>query len=223
MEFKILNSQFKTSLVSFLFIFAFQFYILHFSFLIFPSPVFAQTGTTVPAPPSGIPGGVPGGVPGDAPTSPEDEITEDRDFGSGDNTLETSGGESGGFIDESGGQAGLSPTQYSSQYQGQFFSRITTAREGFAALSNFMLSFLGAVAIVFIIWGGFLYITASGDQAKLDKAKKVLWGTVMSMIIVFGIYALVATLLNIGAALNPGVGVGPLQTGPGGTTLRVPF
>jgi len=201
MEFKILNSQFKTSLVSFLFIFAFQFYILHFTFLIFPSPVFAQTGTTVPAPPSGIPGGVPGGVPGDAPTSPEDEITEDRDFGSGDNTLETSGGESGGFIDESGGQAGLSPTQYSSQYQG----------------------FLGAVAIVFIIWGGFLYITASGDQAKLDKAKKVLWGTVMSMIIVFGIYALVATLLNIGAALNPGVGVGPLQTGPGGTTLRVPF
>src|SRR3972149_1259304 len=77
--------------------------------------VFAGTGALVPAPPVG--------VPGDTEVSPEDEITEDRDFGSGDNTLESRGGESGGFFDERGGEAGLRPPQNRSPYQGQVFSR----------------------------------------------------------------------------------------------------
>ncbi len=187
-------------------------------------PVFAQTGTTVPPPPTGVPGiTAPTGSP--TPTAGGNEVTtsEDGEFRGTTDGGAGAGGASGGFIDTSRGQAGLDPNQYAGQYQGQFFSRITTARDAFAQVSNFMLSFLGAVAIMFIIWGGFLYITASGDQGKLDKAKKVIWGTVMSIIIVFGIYALISTLFNIGAAVNPGVGVGPLQTGPGGTTLRVPF
>lgn len=191
--------------------------IMIFVMVAYTVPVFAGTGTgaIVPEPPSGLPNT-------DTSSPAAGETTPDRDYGTGENTTGTSGG-AGSFINTSQGQAELNPTQYADQYQGQFFSRITTAREIFAQLTNFFLSFLGAIAIIFIIYGGFLYITASGDQAKSDKARKVLWGTVMGIIIVFAVYALVSTLLNIGAAVNPGVGVGPLQVGPGGTTLRVPF
>ncbi len=78
------------------------------------------------------------------------------------------------------------------------------------------------VAIMFLIYAGFVYITANGEQAKIDKAKKLIWGTIIGILIIFSVYAVVATLLNISAAVNPGLNIGPLNVGPGGTTLRLP-
>ena len=39
---------------------------------------------------------------------------------------------------------------------------------------NFFLYFLGLVATVFVIYGGFLYITSQGDDGNVEKAKKIL-------------------------------------------------
>ena len=35
------------------------------------------------------------------------------------------------------------------------------------------LSFLGIIAVLIIMYGGWLWMTANGDAAKIDKAKKV--------------------------------------------------
>ncbi len=128
----------------------------------------------------------------------------------------------GGFINDSRGVPTLDPQQYVNAYQGTSFSRLTSTRDAFGFLTSFALSFIGMVAIMFLIYAGFVYITANGEQAKIDKAKKLIWGTVIGILIVFSVYAIVATLLNISAAVNPGLNIGPLNVGPGGTTLRLP-
>ncbi len=128
----------------------------------------------------------------------------------------------GGFINDTRGIPTLDPTQYINYYQGSSFSRLTSSRDAFGFLTSFALSFIGMVAIIFLIYAGFVYITANGEQAKIDKAKKLIWGTIIGILIIFSVYATVATLLNISAAVNPGVNIGPLNVGPGGTTLRLP-
>lgn len=128
----------------------------------------------------------------------------------------------GGFINDSRGVPTLDPQQYVNAYQGASFSRLTSTRDAFGFLTSFALSFIGMVAIMFLIYAGFVYITANGEQAKIDKAKKLIWGTIIGILIVFSVYALIATLLNISAAVNPGLNIGPLNVGPGGTTLRLP-
>lgn len=128
----------------------------------------------------------------------------------------------GGFVNDSRGLPALDPQQYVNAYQGTAFSRLTSTRDAFGFLTSFALSFIGMVAIMFLIYAGFVYITANGEQAKIDKAKKLIWGTIIGILIVFSVYAVVATLLNISAAVNPGLNIGPLNVGPGGTTLRLP-
>lgn len=133
----------------------------------------------------------------------------------------------GGLLNTSAGTPTLDPAQYGSQYQGANLSRATTIQGGFGAITGFILSFLGFAAIIFVMYGGFLYITANGEQAKFDKAKKIIWQSIVAMLIIFGVYAVVNTVLDVGSAVNSNfrMSLGPveLQNGPGGGTLQIPF
>lgn len=59
---------------------------------------------------------------------------------------------------------------------------------------NFFLYFLGLVAVIMIIYGGFLYITSQGEDT--EKAKKVLMYSAIGIIIVLVSFALVNTILT---------------------------
>ncbi len=46
---------------------------------------------------------------------------------------------------------------------------------------------IGAVVVVFfIIYSGYLFVTAGGDQKKLDSAKKTFWGVVIGTAVLLG-------------------------------------
>ena len=125
-----------------------------------------------------------------------------------------------GFINTSKGLPIADPSQYADQYRGATFSHVTSTRDLFGQLTAFALSFVGMVGIILLIYAGFVYITANGEQSKIDKAKKLIWGTVVGLIIVFAVYATVSSVLGLSNAINTGLRVGPLEVGPGGTTLR---
>lgn len=55
---------------------------------------------------------------------------------------------------------------------------------------NFFLSFLGVVALVLIIYGGFLWMTARGDTEQVKKARDLLVQAVIGLIIILSAYAL---------------------------------
>ncbi|MBU2524777.1 pilin [Patescibacteria group bacterium] len=61
---------------------------------------------------------------------------------------------------------------------------------------SFLLGFLGLVAVIMIIYGGILYVTAGGNEENATKGKKILMYAVVGIVIIFISYALVNTLLG---------------------------
>jgi len=75
-------------------------------------------------------------------------------------------------------------------------TKATSAREFVLNVTNFALSFLGLLAVVIIIYGGFLYITAGGEEDKSGKGKKAIMYAVIGIIVVLSSYAIVNTLIG---------------------------
>ena len=48
---------------------------------------------------------------------------------------------------------------------------------------NFFLTFLGLIAVVMIIYGGFLYVSAAGNQEKIESAKKIIMYAVNGIVV----------------------------------------
>lgn len=67
---------------------------------------------------------------------------------------------------------------------------------------NFILYFLGLVATIMVIYGGFLYITSGGDDT--EKAKKVLMYAAIGIVVVLISFALVNTLLTSADGVSTG-------------------
>lgn len=78
-------------------------------------------------------------------------------------------------------------------------TQTSSAREFIVNVTNFVLGFLGLAAIVVVIYGGILYVTAAGEQERADKGKKSIMYAVIGIIIVLASYALVNTIIK-GAA-----------------------
>ncbi|MCX6740627.1 MAG: IPT/TIG domain-containing protein [Candidatus Parcubacteria bacterium] len=71
-----------------------------------------------------------------------------------------------------------------------------------ARIINALLGLLGLIAVVLIIYGGVLYMTAHGEQEKVQKAKKLLIAALIGLVIVimaFSIANFVFSALGINA------------------------
>lgn len=61
---------------------------------------------------------------------------------------------------------------------------------------NVLLGLLGIVAVVIVIAGGFLWMTAAGNEEKVDKAKKLLGAGIIGLIIILCAYAIARFVLD---------------------------
>lgn len=61
-----------------------------------------------------------------------------------------------------------------------------------STIANWMFGILLALAVVFLVWAAFLYLTSSGDSAKTEKAKNI---------IVYAIVAIVVAVLAKGIVI----------------------
>ncbi len=75
-------------------------------------------------------------------------------------------------------------------------TRAKTAREFILNVTNFALSFLGLVAVAVIIYGGFLYVTAGGEEGQTEKGKKSIMYAIIGILVVLSSYAIVNTLIT---------------------------
>jgi hypothetical protein len=69
-------------------------------------------------------------------------------------------------------------------------------RELVLDIINFFLGFLALLAVIMIIYGGFLYVSSQGNQEEIDQAKKILIYAVIGIIVIVISFALVNTLLG---------------------------
>ena len=62
---------------------------------------------------------------------------------------------------------------------------------------NFVMGILGSLVFLYFVYGGILLMTSRGDKSKIDKAKKIMTGTMMGLAIIFFAYAFVQLLLTL--------------------------
>ncbi len=95
------------------------------------------------------------------------------------------------FTDFKGGMTAPSKEGYS-----EGLTASDNARDFILNVTNFILGFLGLLAVLIIIYGGFLYMTANGEQDKAEKGKKNITYALVGIIIILSSFALVSTILR---------------------------
>ena len=55
---------------------------------------------------------------------------------------------------------------------------------------NIVLGFLGILSLILIMFGGFKWMTAGGDDTKIDEAKKVITSGIIGLAIIIVSYAI---------------------------------
>ena len=65
-----------------------------------------------------------------------------------------------------------------------------------ATIVNLVLGFLGVLLVVLIVYAGFMWMTAAGDEQKITKAKALLGNAVIGMAIVLAAFAITAFTTN---------------------------
>ncbi len=63
-------------------------------------------------------------------------------------------------------------------------------REGVMGVVQVLLGFLGVIAIIIILWGGFRWMTAGGNEEKVSEARKIISSGIIGLIIIFIAFAL---------------------------------
>ncbi|OGL67149.1 hypothetical protein A2856_03725 [Candidatus Uhrbacteria bacterium RIFCSPHIGHO2_01_FULL_63_20] len=86
-----------------------------------------------------------------------------------------------------------------------------------ARLIRTALSFLGIIVLLLILYGGFLWMTASGDETRVTRAKQVLANAVIGLVIVLSSFAIAQFVVGrLSEATGTTVGFGPGGGGGGG-------
>jgi len=66
----------------------------------------------------------------------------------------------------------------------------TDPREMAANVVNVILGFLGIIAVILILAGGFMWMTAAGNEDKVGTAKKVMTAGVVGLVIVLAAFGI---------------------------------
>ena len=66
-----------------------------------------------------------------------------------------------------------------------------------ANIVTYLMTFLGLIAVIVILLGGFKWMTASGNEDKVAEAKKTIIAGAIGLIIILAAYAIVNFVINI--------------------------
>lgn len=61
---------------------------------------------------------------------------------------------------------------------------------------NVLLSILGIVFVVLVVYAGFLYLTSQGEETNVKKAKKLLTQSIIGLVIIVAAYAISSYVID---------------------------
>ena len=59
-----------------------------------------------------------------------------------------------------------------------------------------VLALLGIIFMAYIIWAGYLWMIARGDEEKIKKSKAILRGSIIGLVVVLSAYIITATVID---------------------------
>jgi hypothetical protein len=69
-------------------------------------------------------------------------------------------------------------------------------REGIMSIIRLLFGFLGIIALVLILWAGFVWMTAGGNEEKVGEAKKILSAAIVGLVIIFTSYMIASFVIE---------------------------
>ncbi|MBU2542299.1 pilin [Patescibacteria group bacterium] len=69
-------------------------------------------------------------------------------------------------------------------------------RDTIAKIINVGLGMLGVVAVVIMLWGGFRWMTAGGNDEKVGEARKIIFAGIIGLAIVLSAWAIARFVLE---------------------------
>ncbi len=69
-------------------------------------------------------------------------------------------------------------------------------RTGIMTIVKLLLGFLGIIAIIIMLYGGFVWMTAGGNEEKVSQAKKIITAGIIGLVIIFVSYAIAAFVIQ---------------------------
>lgn len=129
-----------------------------------------------------------------------------------------------GDLFDSSGDTGLTFTDYqgqittlSSEGYDPALVASTDLREFVIKIVNYALGFLGLIAVLIVLYGGFLYMTALEDDARVTAGKNAIKYALIGIIIILGAFAIVNTVISAGGANQSTSGIRKITAGRTGT------
>ncbi len=92
--------------------------------------------------------------------------------------------------------SGLKETAEKSGYLNTTFNSPDSLESNIGDFITIMMSFLGVLFLLLIIFGGIRWMTAAGNQEKIGKAKNIISNSAIGLAIVLGAYAISYFVLN---------------------------
>ncbi len=94
----------------------------------------------------------------------------------------------------------------------------TMAKEKVGKIINVVYGLIGVVAVIFVIIGGFKYMTSQGDPERLKNAKNTIMFSLIGLVVTLSAFAITAFILN---ALGSGSGGSEGGSGDEITALEI--
>lgn len=85
-----------------------------------------------------------------------------------------------------------------STYGQQAIVELDTARgvQEIVGITNFIVTWASPIAVLALIVGAVMYVTAFGEEDQVGKAKKIIFNSVLALVIIYGAFALVSTFIS---------------------------
>jgi predicted small integral membrane protein len=74
---------------------------------------------------------------------------------------------------------------------------VTQIQTFIQSIIQVMITLAGLVAVGFFVWGGFGYITSSGNPENLDRSKKTILYSAIGLAIVLGAFVLTSVVTQL--------------------------
>lgn len=68
--------------------------------------------------------------------------------------------------------------------------------EEIVGITNFIVTWAAPFAVFALIVGAIMYLTAFGDEEKTGKAKKIIFNSILALLIIYGAFAIVSTVIS---------------------------